>query len=656
MHRMNKGKPRFEIACAGHMAALFLLKYVDARRLLLSTTSTLLCLGMTSLASAAPLTPSAVYPKLVQEGLRLVGPSPGREDTVYAQALAVRRALARNDFTQANAILQRSLSQSGFHAGRYLPFSALMKEVTLPAGKGFDAHLNAWVKDSPDTAMPYLVRSVYAYNQGWQIRGHRFANMVLPEHMRIYQNDLRHAAIDAEYARRIDPENAYANYLPVWILSGRGDSAAVATAFTKAQARFPEYYALYYLRLRTLEPKWGGSVAAMYAFVEHYAGQAPINSALQLLYVQLFANLLNTAELECEKPDGNSPDACVDLKMQAMVTPQLTEQADAALHVYSHIKDKIDFSERLGKIIEGMSKEGGNVAGRYAEQFIQLTSNIMSSDEQLIAPNTAHNSFVMDRLTGTIWYRQSRFHEAEKLYRRAITDLNHTPFRSSGQKQMVRAGLYDHLAQLFYEQSDYPKAASYEIAADYMRGGTGASGYGSELCAALYHLHLYAQTVTTCQTRLRNGGSFDSLYWLARAYEALHQTQPALNAYRQLADSESHYRAYSAIQISVLYAEQHNLHKMLDTLNVYPWLYRESTDSNRGDIAAAYNNRCYAEMHLGHLHAALKNCTASLHYGNLPDAYAKEQDILQRLKAQGELPRKPGIMGTLDHDLHNFGF
>jgi len=50
---------------------------------------------------------------------------------------------------------------------------------------------------------------------------------------------------------------------------------------------------------RTLQPKWGGSVAAMYSFVDKYAGPAAEDSPLKLLYLSLYRHLLGYASVSC---------------------------------------------------------------------------------------------------------------------------------------------------------------------------------------------------------------------------------------------------------------------------------------------------------------------------------------------------------------------
>lgn len=69
---------------------------------------------------------------------------------------------------------------------------------------------------------------------------------------------------------------------------------------------------------------------------------------------------------------------------------------------------------------------------------------------------------------------------------------------------------------------------------------------------------------------------------------------------------------------------------MLDTLERYTYLYDDS-ESERQQIAIAYNNRCYPEMQLKRLHKALADCSKSREYGNLPHVYARQQKRIERL-------------------------
>lgn len=83
--------------------------------------------------------------------------------------------------------------------------------------------------------------------------------------------------------------------------------------------------------------------------------------------------------------------------------------------------------------------------------------------------------------------------------------------------------------------------------------------------------------------------------------------------------------------MTVIHGNQKNHQGMLDVLEKYIFIYDEKSQ-RKNDIATAYNNRCYAKMQLKDLKGALDDCTRSLRFGNLPDAYSKQQKLVEMLK------------------------
>lgn len=174
----------------------------------------------------------------------------------------------------------------------------------------------------------------------------------------------------------------------------------------------------------------------------------------------------------------------------------------------------------------------------------------------------------------------------------------------------------------------------------------------------------YRAMLHNCPVYLGPGGDARMAYWRARAYEKLGQKAQAIRYYRFVADSEDSLRSTAAIDLELLYPNnKKGWQQQLDALNAYPYLYNPNEDGKQS-TAIAYNNRCYAKMHLGMLQSALKDCNASLRYGNLPDAFEKRQRIIQRLKAEGKMPKTPPATVTHDrgqsrisrilHDLKDF--
>ena len=56
------------------------------------------------------------------------------------------------------------------------------------------------------------------------------------------------------------------------------------------------------------------------------------------------------------------------------------------------------------------------------------------------------------------------------------------------------------------------------------------------------------------------------------------------------------------------------------------------------NLSIGYNNRCYAYMQLGEYQKALDDCTTSLKYDNLPDAYQKQQELIKKLSPTPAAP------------------
>src|SRR5260370_2025280 len=118
-----------------------------------------------------------------------------------------------------------------------------------------------------------------------------------------------------EAVKKLDQRNLYAFYLKLQILQGFGLTEGLSRAFEEAITKFPTYYPLYDTILSTLQPKWGGTPDAMRSFVDRYAGAAPEDSPLKLLYVSLYRYLLTAASTSCGGFQRNAHVDCVQLYM-----------------------------------------------------------------------------------------------------------------------------------------------------------------------------------------------------------------------------------------------------------------------------------------------------------------------------------------------------
>jgi tetratricopeptide (TPR) repeat protein len=119
----------------------------------------------------------------------------------------------------------------------------------------------------------------------------------------------------------------------------------------------------------------------------------------------------------------------------------------------------------------------------------------------------------------------------------------------------------------------------------------------------------------------------------------LEKLDDALRDFKAVADSPDSFRATAAIDVSMILFDRKDIPGALAALNEYTYLYDaalyDAALTAKQSIAVAYNNRCYAYMELGELMKALEDCKTSLKYGNLPDAYRKQLELIKRLGTLG---------------------
>jgi hypothetical protein len=224
----------------------------------------------------------------VDEKTAVLNLKPRTVELPSEKARRVRDAIVHQDYATANKITADVLAASHLASWRFYPFADFMDTIADPDDPTFEAGLSAWVAHDAGAAMPLVVRAKYYSDTAWAKRGHEYTSKTPGASLESFGSYTSKALTDVEAAIHLDARNPYEFYLRPDILHGLGASKAVADAFDDAVARYPDYYDLYQTMLATLEPKWGGDVPAMYAFVDRYAGSAGANSPLKLLYVELY--------------------------------------------------------------------------------------------------------------------------------------------------------------------------------------------------------------------------------------------------------------------------------------------------------------------------------------------------------------------------------
>jgi tetratricopeptide (TPR) repeat protein len=575
---------------------------------------------------AGELRPGSATAAISDDAVKL-SVAPRTIELTSEKAMRAREAIKHDDYATAGKIVAEVLAKSTLQNWRFYPFSDFMDRIADVSDPTFAAHLDAWVAQDKNDAVPLLVRAKYDHDAGWFKRGGGFVSQTRAADMASFADYMNKAIADIDAALKLNNENPYGFYLKLRILLGSGASDRMIKAFEEAVAKYPAYYPLYDVTLTSLDPRWGGSVAMMYAFVDRYAGKAEQNSPLKLLYLSLYRDLLNAVSVACT-PKWDNSDAvarCVTTGMAKLVTPALEDHVLTALQLYDHT-DSYQFGLAVERILSQMLKTaGGDV---YAGTVLQLAATSMHSDTQLKEAKPGNNNYIIDKAVAESWYVKGFYDNALKKDLEALSDAQAATFSSEEEKDLAVAGIYEYIGETYNKLNQYADMIAYEKAAIAL--GNKTEG-GQLVCFGYYRLKDYDIAVQSCTQTLRDEpDNLQARYWRGSAYRDSGQTDAAVADFAAVADSEDNFRTSAAIDLSMIYFNRKDDHAALDVLNKYTYLYNPDTQS-KSDMAVSYNNRCYAYMQLGDLKKALADCRASLRYGSLPDAIRKQQELISRL-------------------------
>jgi hypothetical protein len=239
-------------------------------------------------------------------------------ETPSVKAAQARKAIEQGDFAAARKIIAAALASSKMQAWQFYPFEAFIVNVPDDHSTVFQKKVDDWVAHAPTDAIPLLVRAQYYYGAAWDKRGPYFVSVTPSGNLDAYSDYMTRALNDIDAAIKIDHTNPYSYRLKLSIWSDMGSNEA-KTWFEASVAAYPDFYTLYHSMLDQLTPKWGGSTKAMYRFVDYYAGRAPDDSPLKMLYLALYSNLLDDAGISCSDNANKDTDIlapCIAIHMK----------------------------------------------------------------------------------------------------------------------------------------------------------------------------------------------------------------------------------------------------------------------------------------------------------------------------------------------------
>lgn len=311
--------------------------------------------------------------------------------------------------------------------------------------------------------------------------------------------------------------------------------------------------------------------------------------------------------------------------MKQQAGPDLEHEVVAALQIYDHA-DHYEFGLVVKDILLDMLQASGGET--YAGAALQLAASAMHSDTQLVENDPGHNDYIIDAVVAQSWSWKGFYDNAISKNREALRDIDKSEFPDEAARDLATSTIYLQMLDPLSYQSRFDDVVAYSRAALDLGNQVDWEHY---ICYAYYEKREYKAALADCTKAVDDdSGNMLARYWRGLVYQELGNMDAALNDFTAVADSENSYRASAAITVSWIYDTKKEFTEAIDSLNKYTYLYDEKS-VRKDDVAVAYNNRCYAYMQIGELQKALDDCTQSLKYGSIPDAFEKQQELVKRL-------------------------
>jgi tetratricopeptide (TPR) repeat protein len=531
-------------------------------------------------------------------------------------ARRVRAAIKQHDYATADKLMMVALDKDEVDAD-------FLGGIPNLYDSQFESDLDGWVAHDVGAGTPLLVRSQFHYGVAW-LRDKDYASDAPSSHAAAFERNLQMADADVTAAMQHGASGPAVFYLRFAIEASKGFSDTAWSAFKEGIEKYPAYYGFYRAALERLEPKWGGSVNAMYDFVDRYAGSAGQYSPLKFLYVSLYGDLVDSAQFACNNQGADDLDACVSGGMRAFLRPELEREVITALGLYDHM-DKYEFGAEIEPIVSKILGSCG--CEIFGGAILELVANSMHSSAELMDV-PGKNNYIVDELVAQSWLQKQHYPNALRKAREALDDIKNSTFPSEAAKDLAVAHVLEKVATAEFGLGDIPASIAAERQAVEIGDVVDAERY---VCSESYSIKAYQDAIRACTQAIDFGANaLEARFWRGLAYQDSGDIDAAEKDWAIVAATETRYRPDAIIDLEISYSNRGDNHTALDILNKYEFMY-DPQRTERDWVAIAFNNRCYSRMQLGQLKEALDDCTQSLKYGSIPDAYDKQLKLMKML-------------------------
>jgi len=249
----------------------------------------------------------------------------------YVDQSALRSLLGRGKFAELSAYLEKFQAQAAadFHDEYFINDSS---DAFDSAEREIEPSLDAWVKATPNSFAPYLARGAHRYASGFALRGFNDVRATPTDNITAMNAAFALSFSDLEHALQIEPKLMPALRGEMRIAFAGAEHKAEFAAFAaRAFSTCPGCFQVRITEQVALEPRWGGSYAAM------AAAAARADSALNPRFKLLPGYALDDQAL-AQRSAGDGKAGLASAKK----ADALGQNADFALELARALEDQDD--------------------------------------------------------------------------------------------------------------------------------------------------------------------------------------------------------------------------------------------------------------------------------------------------------------------------
>jgi hypothetical protein len=215
---------------------------------------------------------------------------------IHVFAAEVQALWRKRDYAMLDSLIDRwAKPDERFDDGR-MHLTAVSRGVDLAVARARDpkdweqelARISEWRQQNPASTAVDIVEAAILQSWAWSARGTGYARTVTPEAWKLFNERMNRAQEVLFRSKDRSSNNPlwFYEYMEVALQLG-WERAEFRALYDAAIARFPHFHPLYFSMIRSLEPRWGGSIEEIDAYIAEVVKQAKAREG-KIMYARLY--------------------------------------------------------------------------------------------------------------------------------------------------------------------------------------------------------------------------------------------------------------------------------------------------------------------------------------------------------------------------------